>query len=45
MKFYNENKPLYPETDVSGVGLGTILLQTRDGATYHRGTAPDNTTL
>ena len=26
MKFYTEKKPLYFETDVSGVGLGTGLL-------------------
>ena len=31
MKFYDEVKPLYLDTDVSGVGLGTGLLQTRVG--------------
>ena len=45
MKFYDENEPLYLETDASGVGLGAALLQMRDGATYQRDTAPDNTTL
>ena len=45
MKFYDENKPLYLESDLSGVGFGAILLQTRDGATYQRDTTPDNTTL
>ena len=29
MKFYDETKPLYVETDASGVGLGAPLLQTR----------------
>ena len=28
MKFYNDTKPLYLETDASGVGLGAALLQT-----------------
>ena len=31
MKFYDKMKLLYLETDVSGVGLGTGLLQTREG--------------
>ena len=33
MKFYNETKPLYLETDASGIGLGTCP----------KDTAPDNT--
>ena len=33
MKFYDETKPLYLKTDTSGIGLGTALLQTRDGKT------------
>ena len=45
MKFYNENKPHYLETDVSGIGLDVALLQKRDGATYQGVTVPDNTTL
>ena len=31
IKFYDETKPLYLETDTSGVGLGASLLQTRNG--------------
>ena len=45
MKFYNESKPLYLETDESGVGLGAALLQMRDGATCQKDIAPDNTIL
>ena len=29
MKFYDKPKPLYLETDASGIGLGSSLLQTR----------------
>ena len=45
MKFYDETKPLYLETNASGIGLGTTLLQTRDGETCPRDIAPDNTIL
>ena len=45
MMFYNETKPLYLETDLSWIGLGTILLQTRDGMTCPRDKVPDNTIL
>ena len=31
MKFYDDAKPLYHETDGSGVGLGAALLQTSEG--------------
>ena len=43
MKFYDETKPLYLETDASGIGLGTTLLQTRNGTTCPKDIAPDNT--
>ena len=33
MKFYDETKPLYLETEASEIGLGATLLQTRDGIT------------
>ena len=42
MKFYDETKPLYLETDVSGVGLGAALVQTRSDTSFPRDTAPDN---
>ena len=45
MKFYNETKPLYIGTDVSGVGLGAALLQTGDNMSYQRDEAPDNSIL
>ena len=44
-KFYDETKPLYLETDTSGIGLGAALLQMRNGAACPRNKAPDNTTL
>ena len=43
MKFYEKTKPLYLETDASGIGLGFTLLQTRNGMTCRKDTAPDNT--
>ena len=45
MKFYNETKPLYTETDASGVGLGAALLQTRSSTSYIRDEVPDNSIL
>ena len=32
MKFYDETKPMYVETDASGVTLGAALLQTRENS-------------
>ena len=45
MKFYNENKELYLETDALGVVLGAALLQLRDNTTWQQGKTPDNTML
>ena len=45
MKFCDDTKPLYLETDASGVGLGTALLQLHDNTTCQKGMAPDNTIL
>ena len=45
MKFYNETKLLYIETDVSGIHLGAALLQTKDNMTCHRDEVPDNNIL
>ena len=45
MKFYDETKPVYMETDASGVGLGATLLQTRSNTSCQRDEAPDNRIL
>ena len=45
MKFYNDTKPLYLETDASRVGLGAALLQLHEGTTCQKDVAPDNTIL
>ena len=45
MKFYDETKPLNIETDASGVGLGTYLLQKRSNINCHRDKTPDNSNL
>ena len=41
MKFYNDTKPLYLETDASGVCLGAALLQLCDNTTCKKDMAPD----
>ena len=45
IKFYDITKPLYIERDVSGVGFGLALAQTRDNMTCHRDEVPDNSIL
>ena len=45
MKFYDDAKPLYLETDVSGVGLGAALLQIHKGTACQKGVVSDNTNL
>ena len=45
MNFYNKSKPLYLGTDTSRIGPGAILLQTRDGTSCPKDSAPDNTIL
>ena len=45
MKFYDDTKLLYLETDASGVGLGVALLQVCKGTTCQKDVAPDNIIL
>ena len=45
LTFYDDTKPLYLETDYSGVGLGAALLQMWEGTTCQKDTVPDNTIL
>ena len=45
MKFYDDGKPLYLDTDTSGVGLGVALLQTWESTTCQKDMVPDNTIL
>ena len=45
MKVYDNTKPLYLETNASGVGLGVALLQMLQGTACQKDVAPDNTTL
>ena len=45
MKFYDDTKPLYLETDASGIGLRAALLQLQDNTDCQKGMALDNTLL
>ena len=45
IKIYDDTKPLYLDTNDSGVGLGAALLQTQEGATCHKDIVPDNNIL
>ena len=45
MKFYDTSKPLYLETDGSGIGLGASLLQGRQDMNCGYNKVPDNVTL
>ena len=45
MKFYDDAKPLYLETDASRVSLGAALLQLCNNTVCQKGIAPDNITL
>ena len=45
MKFYDDNKLLYLETDASEISLGAALFQLRDDTSCQICVAPDNTIL
>ena len=45
MKFFDVAKPLYLETNASGVALRAGLLHMRDGVSCNRDEAPDKNTL
>ena len=45
MQFCDDTRPLYLETDASGVGLGAALLQTWEGTTCMKDTVPDSIIL
>ena len=45
MKIYDDTKPIYLKTDVSGIGLGATLLQLRDNTGCQKDTVPDNINL
>ena len=45
MKFYDDTKLLYLETDASGEGLGAMLLQLHDNTACQGDVAPDNASL
>ena len=45
MKFYDVARPLFLETDASGIGFGAGLLQVRDGMNCGHDEVPDNAIL
>ena len=45
MKFYDDTKPFYLETDTSRIGLGAGLLQIHKGTACQKDVVLDNTTL
>ena len=45
IKGYDVSKPLYLETDASGVGLGGSLLQMQEGMSCEPNDVPDNVAL
>ena len=45
MKFCDETKMLYTETNASGVGLEAALLHTRHGTSCPKDEVPDNSIL
>ena len=45
MKFYDDAKPLYLETDASRIGLKAALLQLCNKTVCQKGMVPDNITL
>ena len=45
MKFYHVSKALYLETDTSGIGIGSHLLQVREGMNCGQDEVLDNTPL
>ena len=45
MEFYDETRPLYLKTDISGVGVGAVLMQIRDRLNCPEEEAPQSSIL
>ena len=45
MRFYDETKPLYPEINASGVGMGASLLKTKSSSSCPRDAEQGNSIL